>query len=257
MVQYADIQALTIIPGVAAEGEIVNVNVRIRNLYTAVISIAISGLFYYDSMAKDINFPTPSMNISPGGDGYFYGSFLMPNKSGTVWVRSWWYGADGQWHGDDEETGSVTLLVKEYSGTITDKWINKAPEGNRIPIPAQVVADGNTFEVGVKYKNLSGKTVTVGPRVEVWDPDDPQHAGAPRVSPAVDWTGMSHGEELSTEYNICRVDKPGNWLIRIDLLMNRDNPVVVDTWFGLLFYASEEAPPPEFSEFQISSFSKV
>ena len=135
--------------------------------------------------------------------------------------------------------GTITL---EYAGTITDKWINKAPEGSKIPIPAQVVADGNTFGVGVKYKNLSGRTVTVGPKVEVRDPDDPQHVGDPRVSPAIDWAEMSHGEELSTEYNICPVDKPGNWLIRIDLLMNPDDPVVVDTWFGLLFFASEETP---------------
>jgi len=129
----------------------------------------------------------------------------------------------------------------EYEGTITGKWINKAPEGSEIPIPTEVKVDDNTFEVGVRYKNYSGRTVPYcGCKVKVWDPD-----GILRASPPVDWTGMSDNEELSTEYNICRVDKPGNWTIQIDFLMNSTEKV--DSYDGRLFTAVEEGAlvPPE------------
>ena len=99
-----------------------------------------------------------------------------------------------------------------YAGKITDKWINKAPEGSRLPMPAAVKADGNTFEVGVSYRNDSTGTITGGVRVTVTKPSGAQ------VTPAVDWAGMGKGVTLSHEYNISAVDQVGTWTILIQFL---------------------------------------
>ncbi|MBA7678558.1 hypothetical protein ES703_86835 [subsurface metagenome] len=136
----------------------------------------------------------------------------------------------------DYKDDIIEIVEAPPEGAITGKWINKAPEGSKIPIPTEVKADNNTFEVGIRYKNYSGFTVTGGCKVEVRDPD-----GILRASPPVDWTGMSHNEELSKEYNICRVDKPGDWTVHIDFLMDS---TVVDDYDGLLFTAVEEVVPP-------------
>ena len=142
-----------------------------------------------------------------------------------------------------------TVEALEYIGSITGKFINKSPEGFRIPIPTEVAADNNTFEVGVKYKNLSGRTVPYcGCKVEVRDPD-----GILRASPAVDWTGLNNNQELETQYNICAVDKEGDWTVHIDFLM--DSTEVVDTYDGLLFTAVEEVLPPEYTLVQHTIYS--
>ena len=62
---------------------------------------------------------------------------------------------------------TVTSLPKEYFGQIAAMWINKAPEGSRIPLPTTVAVDDRTFEVGVSYINNSGFAVTAGCKVEV------------------------------------------------------------------------------------------
>jgi len=137
---------------------------------------------------------------------------------------------------ESEHLQNIITIIGGYAGSIISKWINKAPEGSKIPIPTEVKVDNNTFEVGIRYKNYSGRTVTGGCKVEVRDP-----GGILRASPPVDWTGMSDNEELSKEYNICHVDKPGNWTVHIDFLMDS---TVVDDYDGLLFTAVEEVVPP-------------
>ncbi|GAH57732.1 unnamed protein product, partial [marine sediment metagenome] len=108
-------------------------------------------------------------------------------------------GADRYDYKDD----IIEIVEAPPAGSIISKFINKVPEGWRIPIPTEVKADNNTFEVGIRYRNYSGRTVTGGCKVEVRDPN-----GILRASPPVDWTGMSQNEELEKQYNICPVDKP-------------------------------------------------
>jgi len=103
--------------------------------------------------------------------------------------------------------------IAVITGKIVDMWINKAPEGSRLPFPAAVAADGNTFEIGIRGRFTGGVDTTVGMEVVVTDPD-----GLQRAAPAIDWTGMSPSEELNWEYNICRVDKVGEWTTVIRFL---------------------------------------
>jgi len=255
MAQYADIVEITV-PAEAEAGQTVNVKVKIKNIASATMGIMVGGALDYGITPwPGIEFPTDWDNVAAGATKTFYGHFTMPyyppGKIITVHAYSYWYGVDpygyGAWYFDDEATEDVET-VAPAEGAITGKWINKAPEGNRLTIPASVAADNNTFEVGVKYKNL-GKAVTAGCEVKVWDPD-----GILRASPAIDWTGMSPNEELSKEYNICKVDKGGTWTVAIRFLTS--DYVELDHFEGSLLYAQEELVP-EFSQFAVASFSKV
>lgn len=113
----------------------------------------------------------------------------------------------------DFYSGPVLEASGITAGDIINLWINKAPEGNNLPLPATVVADGNTFEVGIRGRNTGNLTFIAGMEVTVTDPD-----GVVRATPAVDWTGMAPGEELDWVYNICPVDKPGTWTTLIRFL---------------------------------------
>jgi len=106
----------------------------------------------------------------------------------------------------DSFSGTVLQASGAPEGEITSIWVNKAPEGSRLPLPAAVKADGNTFEIGVRARFTGTVSTIVGIEVTVKDPD-----GKQRAAPTIDWTGMDYGEELEWEYNICRVDKPGAW----------------------------------------------
>jgi hypothetical protein len=112
----------------------------------------------------------------------------------------------------DRFSGVALNASVTYAGKITDKWINKVPEGSHLAMPANVKADGNTFEVGVSYRNDSTMTITGGVEVVVTKPSGQV------VTPAIDWAGMGPGASLNKEYNIAAVDQTGTWSVTIRFL---------------------------------------
>ena len=94
--------------------------VKIKNLYSTVISIMVGGALEYGvSPWQGIEFPQTGANVE-GGDTYsFNGYFYMPDKAVTLHAYSYWYGGDGYWHFDDDLTrlvsiGALTQLVSEF-----------------------------------------------------------------------------------------------------------------------------------------------
>jgi len=202
---YTDIVEI-VAPAEAESGSRVNITVRIKNLHSSTITIMADGaLEYGGSYHPDIIFPADQVDTPGGWIAEFSGYFYMPDSPVTIHIYSFYYTVEGGWYFDDEMTKYV-VLAPEISGRIVSKWVNKAPEGYRLPVPAAVAADGNTFEVGVRGRFTGDESTIVGMEVKVTDPD-----GKQRAAPAIDWTGMDPGEELEWEYNICRVDKPGPW----------------------------------------------
>jgi len=118
--------------------------------------------------------------------------------------------------------GVIAVTSPPSEGSIISKYINKAPEGSRISLPATVKADGNTFEVGVTAKNTSSAPFFGGVEVKVYDP-----SGTLRAAPTVDYAGIDPGETLRWEYDICEVDKAGSWTIKVRFL-DRDTSEVLD-----------------------------
>jgi len=120
MALYADIVEI-VAPSEAQEGQVVNITVKIKNLYSATIGIMVGGALEYGvSPWPGITFPYNSENLGPGVTTSFQGSFTMPNKAVKIHAYSYWYGADGYWHFDDEEVKNVNL------GAVTPQFANFA-----------------------------------------------------------------------------------------------------------------------------------
>lgn len=245
---YTDVVEV-VAPNTATAGETVNVTIKIKNKYTSIISVSAVGV--YDSEERFIDWL--AYDIPAGSTHSFYGSFTMPyyppGKIITIHAYSWYYGVDGYWHPDDEKTKDVLTVAPPTppSGKIVSKWVNKAPEGYKLSMPVTVKADGNSFEVGVSYKNTSSESFTAGCEVKVTSPSGSV------ISPTVDWTGMSPGETLSKEYNIAKVNQLGNWLVVIRFLKYPSTEL--DRFSGICLIA--QPAEPEFSGLAISSLTKL
>ena len=115
MAQYADIIEI-VAPAEAQAGSRVDVTVKIKNTYSGAIGIMVGGALEYGvSPWPGISFPENSANVNGGATYSFSGSFTMPDKKVTIHAYSYWYGADGYWHFDDELTKSVNLVEEVES----------------------------------------------------------------------------------------------------------------------------------------------
>jgi hypothetical protein len=108
--QYADIVEI-VAPAEAFADSRVDITVRIRNKYSSTIGIMVGGALEYGVTPwPGITFPDNSENIPGGVTRSFAGYFTMPGKRVTVHAYSYYYGADGYWHFDDEMTKTVDLV---------------------------------------------------------------------------------------------------------------------------------------------------
>lgn len=120
MAQYADIVEI-VAPAEASQGIRVDITVRIKNTYSSAIGIMVGGALEYGvSPWPGISFPEPSANVNAGVTHSFSGYFIMPDKKVTIHAYSYYYGADGSWHYDDEMTRAVNLAqeVESQFGSI-------------------------------------------------------------------------------------------------------------------------------------------
>jgi len=123
MALYAQIAEI-VAPSQAISGNRVDITVRIKNLYSSLISLMVGGALEYGvSPWPGISFPQSGANVEGGATYSFNGYFYMPDKAVTIHAYSYWYGGDGYWHFDDEKTKGISLaaltpLVSEFK--ITD-----------------------------------------------------------------------------------------------------------------------------------------
>ncbi len=111
MALYADIIEI-VAPSQAVTNNKVNITVKIKNTYSAVISIMVGGALEYGvSPWPGIDFPENWANVNAGATYSFSGSFTMPGKKVTIHAYSYWYGADGYWHYDDEMTKVLDITA--------------------------------------------------------------------------------------------------------------------------------------------------
>ena len=119
MAQYADVIEI-IAPSQAAPGSRVDITVKIKNLYSDVISILVAGVLEYGgSLQPGISFTEYSANVVAGATYSFKGAFIMPDSAVVIHAYSYWYGSDDYWHSDDELTRSVSKSA-EPSPTISE-----------------------------------------------------------------------------------------------------------------------------------------
>lgn len=111
----------------------------------------------------------------------------------------------------------------------------------QLQVGSELLAIGAGVPIGVSAAILIGGTndmttnQKMGARWEVRDPDGIV------VDSYEDWEMFwtSPGLEQGFVGNQFSIDKPGNWSIVVELLMNPTAPVVVDTYDGLLCVVTE------------------
>jgi len=115
MAQYADIIEI-VAPAEATQGNRVDITVRVKNTYSSAIGIMVGGALEYGVTPwPGISFPDPSTNVNAGVTQSFSGYFAMPDRKVTIHTYSYYYGADGSWHFDDEITKVVDLTAAPNS----------------------------------------------------------------------------------------------------------------------------------------------
>jgi len=120
MAYYADIVEIIALSK-AKPGSRVDITVRIKNTYSSSIGIMVGGALEYGvSPWPGISFPDPSANVADGTTYSFTGYFTMPEKKATIHAYSYYYGADGSWHFDDEMTKTIDITeeIESQFGSI-------------------------------------------------------------------------------------------------------------------------------------------
>jgi len=113
MAYYADIVSI-VAPSEAPAGSRVDITVKIKNKHTSAIGIMAGGALEYGvSPWPTINYPDNIANVEGGATRSFNGYFTMPGSRVTIHAYSYYYGADGAWHFDDEEVKDVNAGVQE------------------------------------------------------------------------------------------------------------------------------------------------
>jgi len=115
--KYTEIVGI-VAPSSAVAGQKVNIEVRIKNTYSASIGIMAGGALEYGVVPwPTIDYPSYQANVAAGATHTFYGSFTMPDSDVTIHAYSYWYGSDGAWHFDDDKTKGIDVaeLVPEFS----------------------------------------------------------------------------------------------------------------------------------------------
>jgi len=163
---YAEITEI-VAPSSAAAGSRVDIQVKIKNKYTSAIGMMVGGALEYGvSPWLGITFPTSTANVNAGVTCIFSGYFTMPSKGVTIHAYSYWYGADGTWHFDDEKTKNVSL-TPAYKGTITSVVIRK--DSSDLSVPASLKM-GDSCELHAFGRNDNGAT-RMGMEATITKPD--------------------------------------------------------------------------------------
>lgn len=127
---YTEIIA-TVVPSEAQAGDPVNVEVQVRNLHTAAISIAVTGRYN----GVDIAFSPEWATVEAGATYSFTSSFTMPSTDIRLHVWSFYpVEVDGtEPYQDDYDYIDIALLV-EYKGTLSRKELKYDTTTGTIPV---------------------------------------------------------------------------------------------------------------------------
>ncbi|KKL08294.1 hypothetical protein LCGC14_2577300, partial [marine sediment metagenome] len=130
---------------------------------------------------------------------------------------------------------NVLSEVEAFEGSITRKELQY--DSTSLAIPASAIPYGESVEVNIWGRNDGQDNQKLGIRWWVRDPD-----GVVQQT-YTDWefgtTGPNDDHHFwSPNFN---ADKAGNWTIKVELLMNQPNPVVVDTYDARLCSVLSEA----------------
>jgi len=219
MALYADIITIEA-PATANAGDEVSIKVNVKNLYTSVISIAVTGVVLVGGVAwRTVTFPTASGNLNPGYVYQFSGHFTMPNENVVVSIMSFFYATDGEWHSDDvmvahiSLTGALLAEIKDiwYWDPILGGYNMLLTEPPTISIGSEAGAQFNVYNVSSGYLDL-------GLFITAFDP-----FGNPLGANIAGPTRLPPGGSLGSHYR--EVTKfPGTYKFTVDIITSSIPP---------------------------------
>jgi len=242
---YTDVVEI-VAPSSAGAGETVPVTIKIKNTWTGPVHVAAIGV--YDTEEQFISWL--KYVIPAGATHSFEGSFVMPGMDVTIHAFSYYEDIDGYWRYDDEAAKDVSL-AEVFQGTISRKELEY--DGARANIPASVLPQGQSGLVHIWGRNDMDSNQKMGIWWQVRDPD-----GAVVEEYATwetYWTGPGNAQEfIGGRFNL---DKPGTWTLVVQLVMNPNNQVLVDDYYGTLCTVEAAVPEPEFRGFGVAEYQTV
>lgn len=129
---YTEIISI-IAPSEAGYGDLVSIEVKVKNLTDYPIYIAVSG--QYDGV--DTPFSPDYATVGAGAIYSFTSSFTMPNNDVRLQVWSWYWPPMDVWYQDDYGYVDIALEVEappEYQGTLTRKELEYDEIWRGIPV---------------------------------------------------------------------------------------------------------------------------
>ncbi len=136
MANFAKIVEIDV-PLSADEGEMVDVFVKVKNLYSeGAITITVTGVANYTD-------PLPLASqelVGPGEIMTFQTSFTMPNKNTVLHIGSWYLGVSGEFVLDDRVQANISISTVEEPPPPPEK--KKAMEWPTLAVIAAVAAVG-------------------------------------------------------------------------------------------------------------------
>ena len=249
---WTDIVSI-VAPSSAKYGDLVNVEVKVKNLATYGIYIAVTGRYE----VVDAHFSPDYATVEAGATYSFTSSFSMPNNSITIYIWSWYWTAPN-WIQDDYGSIGITLAVPEAPETYTGKISKKELEydGARANIPADDIPQGKRGLVHIWGRNNMTTTQCMGVHWIVFGP--PGWPDGPKLEEYSDWEAWPYtgpGKEHEFIGGRFNLDEVGLYGISCGLLMNPDAPVYVDIYYGDLCTVAAVIPTPEFADFGISEYT--
>ena len=219
MAQYADIVGMDV-PSPVAPGKVVYMTVDVKNLYSAVISVRVSGIVFVDTTAySNVTFDPDWFNPPAGAIYRFIGRFVMPNSNAMIHVVSYWYGADGNWHIDDTMDAYVTLAEAPLA-EIKEIWYFDPGIGTHNPELTEPPTIQIGEEAGAQFNlyNVSDGYLDLGLFITAFDPFG-NALGAKKAGP----TSLPPGGSFGVHYR--EVTKfPGTYTFTVDIITSNFPP---------------------------------
>ncbi|HCP60317.1 MAG TPA: hypothetical protein DIT43_01905 [Dehalococcoidia bacterium] len=241
---YIDITEI-VAPYHAVAGEVVGVTVKAKNKWTSSVHVYMVAVL--DSELRFIDWQ--DYWISAGATHSFTGSFVMPAKDVNIHAYAYYEGTDGYLHMDDGLTKGV-YLAEAFEGAISKMELEY--DESRASIPAYNIPQNDRGLVHVWGRNDMDSAQRLGIWWRVKDPDGVtvEEYAAWEAWP---YTGAGSAHEfIGGRFSL---DKPGAYSISVQLFMNPDAQVMVDSYSGTLCAVVSTAPV--FSSLSIKDYVKV
>jgi hypothetical protein len=241
--KYTDIIRIDA-PSSAAQGERVDVTVRVKNIDTYwdhVIAcvVEVDGLRFIDELQI----------IRSGETNSYSGAFLMAGGNVTIYAYTY-YPEDTEWILDDTDEKDVAL-AEVFKGTINRKELEYDEAQDAIPV--YNIPQGQRGLVHIWGRTDMDTPQRLGIHWKVEDPDGIE------VEEYVDWAWGYYQPGRDHEFIGGRfaLDKQGTYTIWVGLMMNYDDPEYVDTYSGNLCTVAAAVPESEFRGFGVAEYVTV